>query len=102
MESARHVHHAPAFSRRLAEFCVECRSAANITERQFTAKAANLKRPKPPLFTHLSPATSWGLGHAQGLPGTYFRAYYDQSLSFPAASPAWTRRIDSGPISGPH
>ena len=53
MESARHVHHAPAFSRRLAEFCVECRSAAHITEPQFTAKAA--KRPKPPLFTHLSP-----------------------------------------------
>ncbi len=73
MESARYVHHAPAFSRRLAEFCVECRSAAHITERQFTAKAA--KRPKPPLFTYLSPATSWGLarlGHAQGLPNTYF------------------------------
>ena len=60
MESAHHVHHAPAFSRRLAAFRVECRSAAHITERQCTAKAA--KRPKPLLFTHLSPAPSWGLG----------------------------------------
>jgi hypothetical protein len=60
MESAHHVHHAPAFSRRLAAFRVECRSAAHITERQFTTKAA--KRPKPPLFTHLSTATSWALG----------------------------------------
>ena len=60
MESAHRVHHAPASRRRLADFRVDCWSAAHITERQFTAKAA--KRPKPPLFTHLSPAPSWGLG----------------------------------------
>ena len=49
MESAHRVHHAPASRRRLADFRVDCWSAAHITERQFTAKAA--KRPKPPLFT---------------------------------------------------